>query len=161
MGAYVKITVTGYNPQVKRFFMSYMTKFLKDIEKFNEMYRLPNNDKPTNLGPERAHNFKKILLEEVEEANCLVINLEDKGFDLDTQAEIADWLGDIIVYCASEARRWGIPMDKTLKIIMESNFSKLDSAGQPVYDDRGKVLKGPNYWRPEAKLSKMLKRRNK
>jgi predicted HAD superfamily Cof-like phosphohydrolase len=138
-----------------------MTKFLKDIEKFNEMYRLPNNTTPTNLGPERAHNFKKILLEEVEEGEQLAMNLEDKGFDLDTQAELADWLGDIIVYCASEARRWGIPMDKTLEIIMESNFSKLDSAGQPVYDERGKVLKAESYWRPETKLKTMLNEHNK
>ena len=70
--------------------------------------------------------------------------------------DLADWLGDIVVYCASEARRWGIPLNRVLNVIMESNFSKLDADGQPIYDERGKVMKGPNYWKPEPKIKEVL-----
>jgi predicted HAD superfamily Cof-like phosphohydrolase len=72
-------------------------------------------------------------------------------------AALADLLGDLIVYCASEARRWGIPLEPVLNTIMESNFSKLGADGQPLYDERGKVLKGPNYWKPEPKIEELLK----
>jgi predicted HAD superfamily Cof-like phosphohydrolase len=43
-------------------------------------------------------------------------------------------------------------MKKVLEIIMDSNMSKLGSDGQPIYDSVGKVIKGPNYWKPEPKL---------
>ena len=45
---------------------------------------------------------------------------------------MSDWLGDVIVYCASEARRWGLPTEKILDIIMQSNFSRLDANGEPI-----------------------------
>ena len=70
--------------------------------------------------------------------------------------EMSDWLGDIVVYCASEARRWGLPLNNILSIIMESNFSKLGADGEPIYDERGKVMKGPHYWKPEPKISALL-----
>ena len=57
--------------------------------------------------------------------------------------------------------KFGLPLDKTLDIIMSSNFSKLDENGQPIYDERGKILKGSGYWKPEPKLSKMLKSKMK
>jgi predicted HAD superfamily Cof-like phosphohydrolase len=60
------------------------------------------------------------------------------------------------VYCASEAKRWGLPLDEILNVIMQSNFSKLDANGEPIYDERGKVMKGPNYWKPEPKISQLL-----
>jgi hypothetical protein len=65
-------------------------------------------------------------------------------------------LGDIQVYCASEMRKFGIPQAETLRTIMESNFSKLGADGKPIYDDRGKVCKGPLYWKPEPALLQML-----
>ena len=77
---------------------------------------------------------------------------------LDVMAELSDWLGDLVVYCASEARRWGLPLPEVLRVIMESNFSKLGADGKPIYDERGKVMKGPNYWKPEPKLRDMLSR---
>ena len=39
---------------------------------------------------------------------------------------------------------------------MQSNFSKLGEDGQPVYDHRGKVMKGPGYWKPEPKIQELL-----
>lgn len=53
--------------------------------------------------------------------------------------DIADWLGDIIVYCRSEAMKFGIPLEQVLEAIMGSNFSKVGAV--PQYDANGKVMK--------------------
>lgn len=140
--------------------------FYSDIEKFNQIYKLQCNDKPVLLGVERIENFKNIIAEEVEEGDDLAAKYramqEASGGDLTKQqqlellTELSDWLGDIVVYCASEAKRWGLPLDQILNVIMQSNFSKLDANGLPIYDERGKVMKGPNYWKPEPKISELL-----
>ena len=54
------------------------------------------------------------------------------------------------------ARRWGLPLNKILDVIMESNFSKLGADGMPIYDERGKVMKGPDYWKPEPQIRDAL-----
>lgn len=140
--------------------------FYQQIVKFNEMYKLPSNDEPTMLSPQRIKDFQDILGEEVEEANDIHAKyeklLEENGGTLTPEAhlevltDMSDWLGDIVVYCTSEARRWGIPLEKVLGIIMDSNFSKLGANGEPIYDERGKVMKGPGYWKPEPKIREML-----
>jgi predicted HAD superfamily Cof-like phosphohydrolase len=65
-------------------------------------------------------------------------------------------LGDVIVYCRSEALKYGIPLEAVLQIIMDSNASKLGADGKPIYDANGKFLKGPNYWKPEPEIRKLL-----
>lgn len=142
-----------------------MQDFFQDIKKFNDIYKLPNNDRPVCLGTERLENFSKILQEELHEVKDL-IDLYDQRSNADgtllpehkgeVLAALGDWLGDIIVYCASEARRWGLPLADILQVIMQSNFSKLGADGQPIYDDRGKVLKGPGYWKPEPRIQELL-----
>jgi predicted HAD superfamily Cof-like phosphohydrolase len=140
--------------------------FYQAISRFNRMYKLHENDQPTLLGPERVGNFHAILLEEVEEGLDLMKNYEAAQAEgagmlsedqrLAILTEMSDWLGDIVVYCASEAKRWGLPLNKILGVIMESNFSKLGADGQPIYDDRGKVMKGPGYWKPEPRIRELL-----
>jgi len=141
--------------------------FYGSIKEFNEIYKLPINDKPALLGIERLENFKKVLLEEVNEVDEIIANYKTLGSNLsdDTKVqiltELSDWLADMVVYIASEATKHGIDLDETLKIIMQSNFSKLGADGKPIYDERGKVLKGPNYWKPEPKISDFLKEKLK
>lgn len=140
--------------------------FYEDIKKFNAIYRLESNCNPKLLGATRVRQFHNILAEEVDEGLELAKRYEelqasenpDLSHDsaLSLLTEMADWLGDIVVYCASEARRWGIPLEKVLRVIMESNFSKLDRNGDPIYDERGKVMKGPDYWKPEPKIRDIL-----
>lgn len=136
--------------------------FYEDIEKFNELYKLPINQNPTLLGIERLANFKRVLLEEVDEVDEIIkdyskcpqnMSEEDK---MRLLTKMSDWLGDMVVYIASEAIKHGINLEDVLGIIMQSNFSKLGADGNPVYDERGKVLKGPNYWAPESKIKKLL-----
>lgn len=137
-----------------------MSEFSSDVEKFNGIYKLPVSAVPTlQVGvpaAERMASFKNILMEEVHEMDE-IIAAQNAGKDpLEVLTMLADLLGDIQVYCASEMAKFGLPLDQVLAIIMQSNFSKLGADGLPIYDERGKVMKGPNYWKPEPKIQSML-----
>jgi predicted HAD superfamily Cof-like phosphohydrolase len=131
-------------------------KFLAKIKKFNDMYGVESNDRPTNLGTARLAAFKSILAEELAEADDVAATLNKNPKE--GLVELSDLLGDLIVYCASEMRRWGLPAAEILDVIMESNFSKLGADGKPIKDERGKIMKGPGYWKPEPKISELLKK---
>lgn len=134
------------------------TQFAEDIERFNTMYGLPMPAAPLIKHIDvaaRMQQFKVILSKEVEEVDDIIKAAEAGASDLDLAVMLADWLGDITVYAASEARKFGLPMEGILKIIMQSNFSKLAADGSVIMKD-GKVHKGPNYWKPEPKLKEML-----
>ena len=137
-----------------------MSTFSKDIEKFNGIYKLPVNPAPTlDVGvpvAERLKAFKSILNEEVDEIDEIIEAVEGDAPPLEVLTMLADLLGDIQVYCASEMAKFGLPLDEVLAIIMQSNFSKLGIDGKPIYDERGKVQKGPNYWKPEPKIKELL-----
>jgi predicted HAD superfamily Cof-like phosphohydrolase len=134
--------------------------FFEKIKKFNNMYNLPNNDKPTNLGKARLLNFINILAEELEEHAGIVEKMDNGAPESEIMTDIADLYNDLIVYLASENRRWGIPTEGVLDIIMESNFSKLGPDGKAILDERGKVMKGPSYWKPEPKIKELLEKSN-
>ena len=137
-----------------------MSTFSRDIEKFNGIYKLPVNAAPTlDVGvpvAERLKAFKSILNEEVDEIDEIIEAVEGDTPPLEVLTMLADLLGDIQVYCASEMAKFGLPLDEVLAIIMQSNFSKLGIDGKPIYDERGKVQKGPNYWKPEPKIKELL-----
>lgn len=126
--------------------------FFSDIEKFNAMYGLPTPEIPRiQIG--RLPKFLDIIHEEVSEGSCIHIEPTDlEGKEELNLADIADWLGDVTIYCISEMLRWGLDPAEVLSTIMQSNFSKLGADGKPIYDERGKVMKGPNYWKPESEL---------
>jgi predicted HAD superfamily Cof-like phosphohydrolase len=138
-----------------------MSSFSEDIKKFNGMYKLPVSAKPTlDVGVpliERLQAFKSILSEELNEIDEIVEAAQGQAQPLEILTMLADLLGDIQVYCASEMAKFGLPLDQVLGIIMQSNLSKLGADGQPIYDERGKVQKGPNYWKPEPAIQAMLK----
>lgn len=102
--------------------------------------------------------FGVILQNELDEHIDILdkLHADEYQSDIAFLTDLADLLGDLIVYCASEMVRFGIPVNETLRIIMDSNFSKLDENGNPIYDATGKVMKGPNYWKPEPKIMAML-----
>ena len=138
-----------------------MSNFSDDVKEFNEMYGLPTPAKPSlqSVGnpAARLKAFKDILLEEVEEIEEIITAvIERKNSPLQCLTMLADLLGDLQVYCASEMVKFGIPNAPVLGIIMQSNFSKLDATGKVIMDERGKVLKGPHYWKPEPKIEAML-----
>jgi predicted HAD superfamily Cof-like phosphohydrolase len=142
-----------------------MSAFSDDIEKFNGIYKLPVSANPTlEVGVpvvERLKAFKNILAEELDEMDEIIRATESKEPTIEILTMLADLLGDIQVYCASEMAKFGLPLDEVLAIIMQSNFSKLGADGNPIYDERGKVQKGPNYWKPEPKIKACLQARMK
>ena len=132
--------------------------FDQRIASMNAMYKLPANDKPTLPGnvQDRLLKFKTTLLDEVHEIDEIVRLAQNGGAPADVAVAIADLLGDITVYCRSEALKYGLPLEEVLDVIMDSNESKLDENGNPIYDTNGKFLKGPNYWKPEPKIGALL-----
>ena len=135
--------------------------FADRIAAMNAMYKLPAHTQPTLPGDVagRLTKFKATLLDEVHEIDEIVALVEGGAAPVDVAVAIADVLGDIIVYCRSEALKYGLPLEDVLAIIMDSNESKLDADGKPIYDANGKFLKGPNYWKPEPKIRVLLQDR--
>ena len=68
--------------------------------------------------------------------------------------EVADALTDILYVTYGAGHAFGINLDKCFNEVQESNMSKLGSDGKPIYNEYGKVMKGPNYFKPN--LSKFL-----
>ena len=68
--------------------------------------------------------------------------------------EVADALTDILYVTYGAGHAFGINLDDCFKEVQNSNMSKLDSNGKPIYNDNGKVMKGPNYFKPN--LTKFL-----
>ena len=140
-----------------------MSQFSDDIVKFNGIYKLPVSPIPSleNLGVDvvtRLEAFQDILSEEILEIVPIIEAIKDGADPLDVLTSLADLLGDIQVFCASEMAKFGLPQDLVLGAIMQSNFSKLGADGNPIYDERGKVQKGPNYWKPEPMIKSILQR---
>ena len=135
--------------------------FEQRIAAMNAMYKLPASERPAlpaNIA-DRLIKFKTILLEEVHEIDEIVKLAQNGNSPADVAVAIADVLGDITVYCRSEALKYGLPLEAVLDIIMDSNESKLGADGNPIYDANGKFLKGPNYWKPEPKIKALLEAR--
>ncbi len=132
--------------------------FAARIALMNTMYRLPMHDKPTIPADvaDRLGKFKKTLLDEVHEIDEIVAAANNGADPIEIAVSIADILGDVIVYCRSEALKYGIPLEQVLSIIMDSNESKLGADGKPIYDENGKFLKGPKYWKPEPQIKELL-----
>lgn len=133
--------------------------FAKRIAAMNAMYKLPAQPGPVlpSDPADRLRKFKATLLDEVDEINEIVTAVEGQADPVDVLVAVADLLGDVIVYCWSEALKYGIPLEEVLAIIMDSNESKLGADGKPIYDGNGKFLKGPNYWKPEPKIRDFLR----
>jgi NTP pyrophosphatase (non-canonical NTP hydrolase) len=134
--------------------------FQERIAAMNAMYKLPANGRPSLPADvsDRLVKFKATLLDEVHEIDEIVRLARDGAPSIDVAVAIADLLGDIMVYCRSEALKYGLPLEEVLDIIMDSNESKLGPDGKPIYDANGKFLKGPNYWKPELKIKALLDR---
>jgi len=68
--------------------------------------------------------------------------------------EVADALTDILYVTYGAGHAFGIDLDKCLDEVQNSNMSKLGENGEPIYNESGKVMKGPNYFKPD--LSKFV-----
>ena len=68
--------------------------------------------------------------------------------------EVADALTDILYVTYGAGHAFGVDLDKCFNEVQNSNMSKLDKNGEPIYNESGKVMKGPNYFKPD--LSKFV-----
>ena len=68
--------------------------------------------------------------------------------------EVADALTDILYVTYGAGHAFGINLDKCFDEVQNSNMSKLNENGEPIYNESGKVMKGPNYFKPD--LSKFV-----
>ena len=68
--------------------------------------------------------------------------------------EVADALTDILYVTYGAGHAFGINLDKCFEEVQNSNMSKLDENGKPIYNEHGKVMKGPSYFKPD--LSKFV-----
>ena len=88
-----------------------------------------------------------LISEELEEFKEAIKNNDLK--------EVADALTDILYVAHGAGHAFGINLDKCFDEVQQSNMSKLGDDGKPIYNDAGKVMKGPKYFKPD--LSKFLK----
>jgi predicted HAD superfamily Cof-like phosphohydrolase len=65
--------------------------------------------------------------------------------------EVADALTDILYVTYGAGHAFGLNLDKCFEEVQRSNMSKLDENGKPIFNENGKVLKGPNYFKPDLK----------
>ena len=70
--------------------------------------------------------------------------------------EVADSLTDILYVTYGAGHAFGIDLDKCFEEVQQSNMSKLGEDGKPIYNEQGKVMKGPKYFKPD--LSKFIKK---
>ena len=78
-----------------------------------------------------------------EELDELKIAIDDRNIK-----EVADALTDILYVTYGAGHSFGIDLDKCFQEVQNSNMSKLGVDGKPIYNDKGKVMKGPNYFKP-------------
>ena len=109
-----------------------------------------------------GQNVKQSSSFSSEKINALRVSLIKEELDELIEAinkkdlvEVADALTDILYVTYGAGHAFGINLDDCFEEVQNSNMSKLDKDGKPIYNDKGKVMKGPNYFKPD--LSKFLK----
>ena len=122
-----------------------MTNF-ESVKKFMETFGQEIKEKaefPSDKITSLRHDLIKEELNELKEA------IDNKDI-----TEVADALTDILYVTYGAGHAFGINLDKCFDEVQNSNMSKLGSDGKPIYNDKGKVMKGPNYFKPD--LNKFL-----
>ena len=123
-----------------------MTNFNK-VKTFMETFDQEVKNKPS-FSSDKINTLRYDLIkEELEE---LKIALENKDL-----LEVADALTDILYVTYGAGHAFGIDLDKCFEEVQNSNMSKLGEDGKPIYNDSGKVMKGPKYFKPD--LNKFIK----
>tara|TARA_B100000700_G_C15046894_1_gene858366 strand:+ start:89 stop:460 length:372 start_codon:yes stop_codon:yes gene_type:complete len=119
-----------------------MTNF-KDVKKFMETFGQEVKKKaefPSDKVVKLRYDLIKEELDEFDEAI--------KRKDL---KEVADSLTDILYVTYGAGHAFGIDLDKCFDEVQRSNMSKLGEDGKPIYNEHGKVMKGPKYFQPDLK----------
>ncbi len=123
-----------------------MTNFQK-VKTFMQTFGQEVKTK-TSLSTEKINDLRyNLIKEELDELKQAIDNKD--------LLEVADALTDILYVTYGAGHAFGIDLDKCFEEVQNSNMSKLGNDGRPIYNDSGKVMKGPNFYKPD--LSKFLK----
>ena len=99
---------------------------------------------------ERLFNMQAgLIAEESNEFLQACADLEGAPNTPANHVEVLKELSDVVFVCYQFAAAYGLDLDAAMERVFESNMSKLDDDGNPIYRDDGKVLKGPNYKKPD------------
>ena len=102
----------------------------------------------SSLSTDKINELRISLIEEeLDELKKAIIDKDIK--------EVADALTDILYVTYGAGHAFGIDLDRCFEEVQNSNMSKLGDDGKPIYNESGKVMKGPNYFKPN--LKKFLK----
>ena len=118
----------------------------KKVEIFMRTFEQEVKTKPS-LSNDKINKLRLDLIKEELEELTFAINNKDL-------LEVADALTDILYVTYGAGHAFGIDLDKCFDEVQNSNMSKLDENGKPIYNESGKVMKGPNYFKPN--LSKFV-----
>ena len=116
------------------------------VKKFMETFGQEIKNK-AEFPSEKIQDLRVSLIDE--ELSELKEAIENKDIK-----EVADALTDILYVTYGAGHAFGINLDKCFEEVQNSNMSKLDLNGKPIYNEKGKVMKGPNYFKPN--LSKFV-----
>ena len=123
-----------------------MTNFQK-VKTFMEKFGQEVKTKPY-VSSKKINELRFLLIkEELQELK--------QAFDSSDLLEVADALTDILYVTYGAGHAFGIDLDSCFNEVQNSNMSKLGLDGKPIYNEAGKVMKGPKYFKPD--LSKFLK----
>ena len=122
-----------------------MSNFSK-VGTFMKTFGQEVKTKPS-LSSEKINKLRIDLIKEELEELTEAMNNKDL-------LEVADALTDILYVTYGAGHAFGIDLDQCFEEVQNSNMSKLDENGKPIYNDSGKVMKGPNYFTPD--LSKFV-----
>jgi len=117
-----------------------MSNFNK-VKTFMETFSQEVKNRPS-FSTDKINNLRYDLIkEELEE---LKVAMENKDL-----LEVADALTDILYVTYGAGHALGIDLDKCFEEVQSSNMSKLGEDGKPIYNESGKVMKGPKYFKPD------------
>ena len=122
-----------------------MTNF-ESVKKFMQTFGQEIKEK-ANFPDKKIISLRYDLI--IEEVKELKEAIEKKDLK-----EVADALTDILYVTYGAGHSFGINLDKCFEEVQNSNMSKLGTDGKPIYNEKGKVMKGPNYFKPN--LSKFV-----
>jgi len=118
--------------------------FMTNFEKVRLFMKTFGQEVKTNpsLSTNKINDLRISLInEELDEFKEAIKN--------DNIKEVADALTDILYVTYGAGHAFGIDLDKCFDEVQRSNMSKLDKDGKPIYNENGKVMKGPNYFKPD------------
>ncbi len=112
----------------------------ESVKKFMETFGQEVKEKAEFPDQKISSLRYELIKEELEELRIAIKNKDIK--------EVADALTDILYVTYGAGHSFGINLDKCFKEVQKSNMSKLGRDGKPIYNEKGKVMKGPNYFKP-------------